>query len=219
MLRKWQEKIEQDQRAAFVVAAILAICIYGALEKTYGKEEIETFKRWFASGVLFAMAIPYVVQSVIKIMKIIRRVRKMSQGNLVDKLLQMDVAEVEVMPTAEVEIKRLSEKLGVPFIVKCRAIRGDRYADIQKMGVSYSRKGNFKDLNFAQTKALVILDGVVEPDFKNQDLLKKFTALTPKDLIYKLFLPGELDEIYSKITELCGYDNEDESETDEEIKN
>lgn len=144
----------------------------------------------------------------------------MSEGNLVDRLLKADTAKLTELPTKEIEIKRLSEILGEPFFVKCRAINGEKYSEIQKMGITYSKKGSFKDLDFAKTKVLTIIDGVVAPDLKNKALMEKFGAFTPKDLIYKLFLAGEIDEIYGVITDLCGYeDSDDEAEADEEIKN
>ena len=135
----------------------------------------------------------------------------------------MDTAKITELPTAEVEIKRLSELVGEPFKVKCRAINGERYSEIQKMGVAFYKKGGLKDLDTAKTKVLTIIDGVIEPDLKRKDLREKFGAASPKELVYKLFLAGEIDEIYGTITDLCGYEeeNEDENteESAEEIKN
>lgn len=149
-----------------------------------------------------------------------RGLYKMSEGNLVDKLLKMDAAKITELPTKEIEIKRLSKILGEPFLIKCRAISGEKYTEIQKMGVSYNKKGALKDLDIAKTKVLTLIDGIVEPNLKRKDLSEKFGAVTPKELIYKLFLAGEIDEIYGTITDLCGYeDRDDEEETDEEIKN
>lgn len=165
----------------------------------------------------------YLNVSAILIAIIIKNIiRRVFRVNLVDKLLKMDTAKITELPTADLEIKRLSELLGEPFIVKCRAIGGERYSEIQKMGVTLSKKGGLKDLDTAKTKVLTVIDGVVEPDLKREDLRKKFGAISPKELVYKMFLAGEIDDIYGTITDLCGYEEKDEDENeekDEEIKN
>ena len=52
--------------------------------------------------------------------------------------------------------------------------------------------------------------------FRNKEVLEHFKAPTPKELINKLLLAGEIDELYNTINELNGYDKEDE---EEDIKN
>lgn len=142
--------------------------------------------------------------------------------SLVDDLLKMDAATITEVPTGEIEITRLSAKIGKPFIVKCRAVNGERYSEIQKNAVDFTRKGRVKDVNISQTRVLTILDGVVEPNLKDQSLLTHFQVATPKELLYKMFLSGELDDIKKLIEELSGYEEDDEEETTdaaEEIKN
>ena len=59
--------------------------------------------------------------------------------SLIDKLLQMDKAKLMEMPTKKVEMPRLSEMLGETFNVKCKAIDGERYADIQRSAIDLNK--------------------------------------------------------------------------------
>ena len=60
----------------------------------------------------------------------------------------------------------------------------------------------------------VILEGVVSPDLKNADLMKKYKAATPIDMLKELLLPGEIEDLSREIETLSGY----RGSTVEEIK-
>ena len=132
--------------------------------------------------------------------------------SLIDKLLQMDKGKLLNMPTREVEMPRLSEMTGEPFKVKCRAIDGERYADIQRSAIDLNKKGGLRNINLYEMQVLTVIDGVVEPSLKDERLLAYFGCVTPKELVKKLFLAGEIAEISNIITELSGYDKSDEEE-------
>lgn len=136
--------------------------------------------------------------------------------SLIDKLLQMDSAKLTEMPTREVQMARLTELMGEPFTVKCQAIDGERYADIQRSAVDLNKKGGIKNLNLFDMQVLTVIDGVVEPSMKDSKLLKHFGCVTPKELVKKLFLAGEIAELSNVITELSGYDKTEDD--DEEVK-
>ena len=132
--------------------------------------------------------------------------------SLIDKLLQMDKAKLMEMPTKEVEMPRLTEMLGETFNVKCKAIDGERYADIQRSAIDLNKKGGLRNINLYEMQVLTVIDGVVEPSMKDQRLLAYFGCATPKDLVKKLFLAGEIAELSNVITELSGYDKTDDEE-------
>ena len=132
--------------------------------------------------------------------------------SLIDKLLQMDKGKLMSMPTREVEMPRLSEMTGEPFKVKCRAIDGERYADIQRSAIDLNKKGGLRNINLYEMQVLTVIDGVVEPSLKDERLLAYFGCVTPKDLVKKLFLAGEIAELSNVITELSGYDKSDDEE-------
>nr|WP_302599717.1 XkdN-like protein [uncultured Cellulosilyticum sp.] len=132
--------------------------------------------------------------------------------SLIDKLLQMDKAKLMAMPTKEVEFERLSNLLNESFKVKCKAIDGERYADIQRSAVDLNKKGGLRDINLFEMQVLTVIDGVVEPSLKDERLLGYFGCVTPKELVKKLFLAGEIAELSNVITELSGYDKDEDEE-------
>lgn len=138
--------------------------------------------------------------------------------SLIDKLLSTDAGKLTEKPFKIYEVPRLSEKLGMKFEVRLEAVPPQRYAEIQRQAIDFSKKGNFKDVNMFDPKITTLLAGIKEPDLKDNRLLDHFGAVTPKELIMKLFLAGEIDDIRNEIDTLSGYEK-DEEEADEEIKN
>ncbi len=132
--------------------------------------------------------------------------------SLIDKLLQMDSRVITEMPKKEVEMARLSKLFEEPFKVTCQAIDGERYAEIQKQSIDLSSKGSVRNINLFEMQVLTVLDGVVEPNLKDKKLLDHFKCATPKELIKKLFLAGEIAELSNAITELSGYDKTEQDD-------
>jgi len=139
-------------------------------------------------------------------------------STLIDQLLQADVKKVTELPTAKYEVKRLSKLLKAKFEMELCAIPAKRYTEIQQNSVDLGRKGNVKDLKMFNLQALTLIDGIKEPSMKNPELLRYYSAATPKDLVAKLFLSGEIADIYGKINELSGYEP-DTDETEKTVKN
>ena len=135
--------------------------------------------------------------------------------SLIDKLLQMDKAKLMEMPTKEVELPRLSELTGEFFKVKCKAIDGERYADIQRSAIDLNKKGALRNINLYEMQVLTFIESVVEPSMKDERLLGYFGVVTTKELVKKLFLAGEIAELSNVITELSGYEK---TEEEEEVK-
>ncbi len=137
--------------------------------------------------------------------------------SLVDKLLQLDADRVTEKPTAEFEIERLSKLLGEKVVFKCQALDGETYADIQRKAIDISKKGNIRDLKLFEMQIMTCVEGVVEPNLKDKRLLDHYGASTPKELIKKMLLPGEIADLHNIINELSGYERDDDEE--EELKN
>lgn len=99
-------------------------------------------------------------------------------------------------PEEEIEVSRLSKKLGSPFIMRIKAL-------------------TLKELNEVPSgtdrAAHIVLKGVIEPDLTADALCRKYTPkerktpLTPVEVINKLFLPGEVINVYTAITDLSGF--------------
>lgn len=126
--------------------------------------------------------------------------------NVLDLLLGSDIGEIK-LPTKQVEITRLSEVYGKPFVVTCKALTPEKYEEVQDMAVNVQNKD--VDLDVTLLQIFVVIEGVVDdagkPMLKNKDLMAKFKATTPKELLRKLFLSGEIANMYGAISELSGF--------------
>lgn len=139
--------------------------------------------------------------------------------NVLDLLLGSDIGEIK-LPTKQVEITRLSKLYGNKFILTCKALSPEKYEEVQNLAVAVNGKDVDLDVNLLQL--FVVLEGVVDeagkPMFKNKDLMSKFKVATPKELIRKLLLSGEIASIYGEIAELSGF-SEGAVSTVDEVKN
>ena len=126
--------------------------------------------------------------------------------NVLDLLLGSDIGEIK-LPTKEMEIKRLSGVFGNPFVITVSALSPDRYEEVQDMAISV--KGKDADIEISLLQVLVVMEGVMDPNgkplFKNKNLMTKFKASTPKELVRKLLLSGEIASIYGEIADLSGF--------------
>ena len=122
--------------------------------------------------------------------------------NILDLLLGSDVGEIK-LPTKEVEITRLSQVYGAPFILTIKAITPAKFEEIQDI------KGKDADIDITQLQLFTVIEGVVDatgaPMFKNKELMSKFKVSTPKDLVRAILLSGEIAKIYGEISELAGF--------------
>lgn len=126
--------------------------------------------------------------------------------NVLDLLLGSDIGEIK-LPTKQMEITRLSGVFGAPFVITVSALSPDRYEEVQDMAVSV--KGKDADIEVSLLQLLVVMEGVMDPNgkplFKNKELMLKFKASTPKELVRKLLLSGEITNIYAEISTLSGF--------------
>jgi hypothetical protein len=136
-------------------------------------------------------------------------VEKKSAVNVMDLLLGSDIGEIK-LPTKQVEVVRLSNLYGAPFIVTCKALSPDKYEEVQDMALDVNGKDVDLDVNLLQL--FVVIEGVCDttekPMFKNKDLMAKFKANTPKELVRKLLLSGEIANLYGEISQLSGFGEE-----------
>ncbi|MCT4593584.1 MAG: hypothetical protein N4A57_04840 [Anaeromicrobium sp.] len=130
--------------------------------------------------------------------------------NIMDMLLQLDETKL-VKPKKQVEMKRLSEILGDKVVFNVEAITPDKMSEIQDMSIDYEKES----VNLEELQVMTVIEGTKEPNFKSKELMDKFKVYTPKDLVKKLLLPGEIISLYNMIGELSGFNGE----TVEEVKN
>lgn len=126
--------------------------------------------------------------------------------NVLDLLLGSDIGEIK-LPTKTVEITRLTEVFGKPFILTCQALSPEKYEEVQDMAVSV--KGKDVDLDVSQLQLFTVMEGVIgedgKPLFKSAELRSKFKVPTPKDVVRKILLSGEITAVYTEIAKLSGF--------------
>ncbi len=137
---------------------------------------------------------------------------------LTELLLSTNPEQVIVLPTDTFEVPRLSNAFGSAFVVTLQAIPSKRMTEIQQRNMSIDGDGR-QDINLYDLQLSLLADGIVDKDFNNVEVLKKYGAATKKDLFEKLFLAGEIAAISEKINKLSGYDKEKNKKIAEEVKN
>ena len=136
--------------------------------------------------------------------------------SLVDKLMAIDKGAFAEERTGIYRVKRLSEIIGEPIDIKLRALPGDLYVDITTRMLD--KNGNPAFTKTYDVNALLVVEGVAEPNLKDESLQKHFGAASPKELAKKLFQGGELTAVANEITKLSGFSQSDE-EIEAEVKN
>jgi hypothetical protein len=101
-------------------------------------------------------------------------------------------AEIPSMPEKEFKLKRLSQICGEPVIFKLRALPYNRVAELTK---------DEKD----DLAVHILLAGTTEPNLKDKNLLAHFNAATPAELLKKMLLPGEIEDLSREVEKLSGF--------------
>lgn len=130
--------------------------------------------------------------------------------NVVDLLLKLDSGKLTIAPTKKVRIKRLSEMAGEDVYFTVKAISGRRFSELSEQACGEDGKivaGKSYDANL-----LITVEGIVDPDLRNSDLLRYYGCATPKDLAEKLLNGGEITKLSGVIADLSGYGEDKETE-------
>lgn len=114
----------------------------------------------------------------------------MAEKTVIDFLLELEPTAAQ---TKKVKVKRLSRP-DAPVVLE---LTGPNYARVLEL------KRQSDDLGVA-----VMLEGVTSPDLRNRELMDKYKAVTPAELVQKLFLPGEIEDIAREVERLAGYRRE-----------
>ena len=95
-----------------------------------------------------------------------------------------------------------------------QAINAEKATEIQQKAIKIEN-GNVSDIDVYKTKVLTIMEGCQM--FKDKALREHFKAPTPKELINKLLLKGEVDDLVDAINNLSDLKKIEKAE--DEIKN
>lgn len=137
---------------------------------------------------------------------VVEEVAKKAPLNVLDTLLGADIGKIE-LPKKKLELKRLSEIFGAPFYVTVQAVSADKWEELQDMALKIEGKAVDVDTNLLQIFVVMecTLDDNGKQLFKNMDLVKHYGCVTPKDLVKKLLLSGEILNIYSYVSDISGF--------------
>ncbi len=111
--------------------------------------------------------------------------------NTLDLLLKMEIPNA---PEKQVKQKRLSKECGGNVIFTVRALSYSRAAEIQE---EHRFDGDMP--------IFILLEGLASPDLKSPELLAKYAAPTPAELLKKMLLPGEIEDLSREVEKLSGY--------------
>ncbi|MCK9325829.1 MAG: hypothetical protein M0P69_10070 [Bacteroidales bacterium] len=132
--------------------------------------------------------------------------------NAVDKLLKMDAGKLKT-PMKDITIK-LAKLDNEEFVFPCKAIDPELIAEMQEDALEIV-DGELDKIKMYNQKVFTVIEGC--PDvFKNKDVMKHFGVPTPKELVPKIMLSGEIDELYGEINKLNGYNRKKQKD---EVKN
>ena len=131
--------------------------------------------------------------------------------NIIDKLMKIDAGTLE---TPKAIHKMYVKKIGEELEFEIEAINAEKATEIQQKALKIEN-GNVSDIDVYKTKVLTIMEGC--PMFKDKALREHFKAPTPKELINKLLLKGEVDDLVDAINNLSDLKKIEKAE--DEIKN
>ena len=134
--------------------------------------------------------------------------------NLVERLLAVDRKEFDRIERKEIPSRQLSKLLGTDAKVTIQAVDGDLFGGLTASGLDESGEVDYG--RAFSTNAKITAAGIVDPDLKNEELLKYLGVATPADAAKKVF-KGEINKISMEIAKLRGFN--DEETTDKEVKN
>jgi len=134
--------------------------------------------------------------------------------NLVEKLMAVDKKEFDKIETKELKSKALTKLLGEDANVKIQAVDGDLFGALSASGLD--EEGDVDYGRAFSTNAKIAAAGIVEPNLKDEALLKHLGVATPADAAKKIF-KGEINRISTEIAKVSGFESEEK--TDKEIKN
>ena len=131
--------------------------------------------------------------------------------NIVDKLMKIDAGTLE---TPKAVHRMFVKKIGEELEFEIEAINAEKATEIQQKAIKIEN-GNVSDIDVYKTKVLTIMEGCQM--FKDKALREHFKAPTPKELINKLLLKGEVDDLVDAINNLSDLKKIEKAE--DEIKN
>ncbi|WP_430884305.1 phage tail assembly chaperone [Fusibacter sp. JL216-2] len=127
--------------------------------------------------------------------------------NMMDMLLSTNIDDL-ARPKVEKEIGRLSKAVGSPFILELEALTVEEFSDIQKSAVRIGKNAKFEDVDTDAVQILSIIKATKNVNFADAALRERLEAHSSKAVVQKLFLPGEIAQVYNAIADISGFGDE-----------
>lgn len=105
---------------------------------------------------------------------------------------------------------------GHPITIK--AITGDQYTSFQQACIENPNSAKKRRFNTKRFNELIVINATVDPNLKDAEMIKAAGVPDSANLLYKVFLAGEINTLSQAILELSGFDV-DMDEAEEEVKN
>lgn len=119
--------------------------------------------------------------------------------------------------------KRITDADGKPVEWTLTTIPGDEFQKLRekaKKTVQTARKGQYTEkFNMSEFQMSVCVRCVVFPDLNDSQLQDSWKVLSAEDLLGKLLTAGEIDDLFAKIAELNGFEEDGLGELVDEAKN
>lgn len=129
--------------------------------------------------------------------------------NLAEKLIRIDKEKISEKETKKIKSKRLSRILGEDTEITIQELSGKRFNDLYQMAID--KNGNTIFSKTYDVNLTICVEGIIEPNLKDQNLMDHFGASTPKELVEIIF-DAESGYISDEITKLTGMSNDSEKE-------
>lgn len=136
--------------------------------------------------------------------------------NLVEQLLKADVKKAEELETKVIKSKKLGKLLGLDEAVEMKISEINPRKFNELCAKPYDKSGNLDTGKMFDTKALICVEGIIEPSMKDKKLQEHFGCSTPKDLVVKLF-GNEITNIHLEIDQLCSGSEEEREELEKKL--
>ncbi|WP_268623890.1 phage tail assembly chaperone [Paenibacillus alvei] len=124
--------------------------------------------------------------------------------SIINTLLELDKSQLE-LPTKMVKINRLSQVAGKLVEFKVSGISPERMRELREMNKRLNPETKEVEIDFDKVQAEMLLTGIVEPNLRDEQLLKHYGAVTPHEVLDALLNIGEQEALYAEIGMLTGY--------------
>ena len=136
------------------------------------------------------------------------------EKNIIQDLLNFNVGD---LTTPKKDFTMALKKLGGEYTFPIQAIDPEVMSELQENLIKMNAKSSDVSMKGSYHKdCMVIIEGCPKV-FKNDDIKRHFNAATPKELVKKMLLSGEIKDLTAEIEKLSGYEPDEDKK--EEVKN